>query len=140
MAVIVDIAEAVKDELNAGSFSQPFTSERAYQPTFKLEEMQTLHVTVVPKGVTTAAATRSEDQYEYSIDIGIQKKFQEQSELDGLMALVEEIADFLKRRTLSSCPEAVWVSNENTPIFAREHLDELRQFTSVLTVSYRVLR
>ena len=40
MAVITDIAEAVKDELNAGSFSQPFTAERHYRPLFELPEMK----------------------------------------------------------------------------------------------------
>jgi hypothetical protein len=56
------------------------------------------------------------------------------------MELVEEIADFFKQRRLDAYPQAVWVKTENAPIYAAEHMDELRQFTSVLTLTFRVLR
>ena len=142
MAVVTDIAEAVKDELNGGSFSQSFTAERHYQPVFELPEMKTLHVTVVPKGMTIHPASRGLIQHDYQIDIAVQKKFDtgENDELDVLMALVEEIGDFFRRRRLSSLPNAACVKIENTPIYAQEHMEQLRQFTSVITLTFRVLR
>ena len=56
VAGITEIADAVTAELNAGSFSQAFTAERHYRPVFDLPEMGTLHVTVVPQGMTIEAA------------------------------------------------------------------------------------
>jgi hypothetical protein len=53
---------------------------------------------------------------------------------------VEEIGLFLRDRRLAACPAAVWLRTENVPIYAPEHLDELRQFTSVLTLTFRVVR
>jgi len=52
--------------------------------------------------------------------------------------LVEQIADYLRRRPLGSIP-AAWVRTANDPIYAAEHLAEDRVFTSVLTVTYRVM-
>ena len=142
MAVIIDIAEAVKDELNGGSFSQEFTAERHYQPIFELPEMKTLHVTVVPKGVTIHPATRGLIQHDYQIDVAIQKKFSEGDnvDLDPLMGLVEEIGDFFRRRRLGGLPNAACVKIENVPIYAAEHMEQFRQFTSILTLTFRVLR
>ena len=141
MSRITDIADAVVAELNAGSFSETLGAERAYQPTFDLKEMKDLHVTVVPKSVTTAVASRADDQVDFAIDIGIQKKLGSDAgaEADVLMALVAEIAAFLNRRRLATAPDVIWVSTANEPIFSPEHFEQLRQFTSVLTVTYRAL-
>ena len=142
MAVITDIAEAVKDELNGASLSQEFTAERCYQPAFELAEMKTLHVTVVPKGMTVEPASRSLIQDDYQIDVAVQKKLNaaDNAELDELMGLVEEIGDFFRRRRLDAVPDAVCVKIENVPIYAPEHISELRGFTSILTLTFRVLR
>ena len=87
MPVITDIAEAVKDELNGGSFSQTFTAERHYKPAFDLPDMKTLHVTVVPKGLDMQATTRTSAQHDVQIDVAVQKKFTagDNAELDPLM-------------------------------------------------------
>jgi len=143
MTPIIDIADAVTAELNAveSPLASLATARRAYRPVFDLKEMKDLHVTVVPRGVERSTAGRGLAQREVQIDIGIQKKPAElsQAELDGLMALVENIADYLRGRRLGLTPEAVWVKTENAPIFAPEHLEQWRQFTSVLTLTYRVM-
>ena len=142
MSVIADIAEALKDELNDHDFSMEFEATRDYLPVFDLQDMQALHVTIVPAGVTMQKLDRSRTQSDVQVDIGIQKKLNagDNAEIDALMALVEEIVDFLRFRKLEGFPTAMWVSTENAPIFVREHLSEMRQFTSVLTLTYRVAR
>jgi len=141
--VIIDIADAVVTELNGGTFSEAFTAERHYKPVFDLPEMKTLHMTVVPKGVAAAPASRGLLQHDYQIDVAAQKKLSsgaaDNAEIDALMGLVEEIADFFKQRNLDSV-SAVWVATENAPVYSPEHISELRQFTSVLTLTFRVLR
>jgi len=142
MAVITEIADAVVAELNGASFSQTFTAERHYQPTFELPDMKDLHVTVVPKGLVIHPGSRSQNQHEYQIDVAVQKKFDkgDAAELDPLMTLVEEIADHFRFRRLGGFPNAAWLKTENKPVYAQEHMAELRQFTSILTLTYRVLR
>jgi hypothetical protein len=139
--VLTDIADAVVAELNAGSFGQSFTAQRAYLPVFDLAEMKDLHVTVVPKGLATTPFGRDSSQSDYAIDIGIQKKLSgtTAADIDPLMALVEEIGRFFRQRRLASYPDAIWVRTEHPHLYAPEHLSELRQFTSVLTLTFRVV-
>ena len=141
MSVIVDVAEAVKTELNEHEFSQAFTAERHYRPVFDLKDMKDLHVTVVPKGVTLSTAGRDRAQHDVQVDIAVQRKVTgSNDEADSLMALVDEIADFFRLRRLAEFKDAVWVGTENSPVFAPEHLEQLGQFTSVLTLTFRVLK
>jgi hypothetical protein len=64
----------------------------------------------------------------------------DQATLDTLTRLVAEIADRLRNNSLTALPEARLMELKNEPVFAPDHLDELRQFTSVLSVTYRVWR
>jgi len=139
MITIADIAEAVKDDLNVETFSEDFAAVRSYQPTYELADMGTLHVTVVPKAIAETPGTRHSSHFNYDIDIGVQKKIAATTDIDGLITLVREIAAFLARHRLVAQPEALWVGTINEPIFAPDHLEQMRQFTSVLTVTYRVL-
>ena len=141
MATAVNIAEAVKEELNNGEFSQTFTAERHYQPVFELKDMKTLHVTVVPKDVELQLATRNTSQHDCRVDVAIQKKLEttDLAEIDELMGLVEEIITFLSRRKLASVPGALWIRTVNEPIYAAEHLEQFRQFTSIVTLTYRMI-
>ena len=142
MAEIVGVAQAVTDELNAGSFSLPFTAERKYLPIYTLQDMKGLHVTVVPRGVAVSSLGRARNQYDYQVDVAVQKKLAEEEagEIDPLMSLVEEIADHFRLKRLAGYPNAAWARTTNEPVYDPEHLNELRQFTSVLTFSFRVVR
>ena len=140
-ACIVAIADAVTAELNGNSFSQAFTAQRLYLPVFDLQSMSDLKVTVVPKGITSSSLDRSRDTFDYHIDVAVQKKVPNQIEaIDSLMRLVEEIGDYFRSNPLSSYPGARCTNVENTPVYAPDHLQELRQFTSVLTLTFRLWR
>ena len=139
-STLTTLTDAVVDVLNTLEFSQAFTAERDYLPRFDLAEMKELRVTVVPKRVVSQAADRSRTQFDYDIDVGIQKKLQslDNSEIDELVALAEEIADQFRQQRLSAFPSAICLKAEVEPVFAQEHLDQLRQFTSVVTLSFRL--
>ncbi len=141
MAVILDIADAVAAQLNATPFSQPVTAERHYQPQFELSEMTALRVSVVPRSVTSKGLDRSRDSFDYKIDVAVQRKLDPTpGNLDALMTLVEEIADHFRSEPLAGYPQARCTEVENVPVYSLEHLDEFRQFTSVITLTYRVWR
>lgn len=142
MAVITDLADAVVAELGAGTFSQPVVAVRHYLPQYDLSEMQSLHVTVVPKTVQLAGGDRSRSQGDYGIDVAVQQKFDtgDNAELDALTNLTEELMDHFRGRRLASYPNAAWLKTDQRVLYAPEHIAELRQFTSVFTLTYRVLR
>lgn len=142
MAKIVEIAEAVVQELSGGQFSQPIEVQRYYRPSIELAQMKTLRVSVVPKGIAITGLTRTIDQYEYQLDVAVQKKLVGEGleEIDGLVGLVEEIADHFSPPRLSSLPDVLCVKVENIPVYSIEHLEEMRLFTSVLTLSFRAAR
>ena len=135
MSTIIAIADAMVACLNGagvGLFSKPFVAVRHYKPTFDLQDMKTLHVTVVPRGVELSTATRAAAQADVQVDIGVQQKLPpsgapgsggDTAELDALMHLVEEIADYFRSHRLAACPNVLWVKTENTPIYSPEHLE-----------------
>lgn len=138
---VLDIADAVVTDLNAASFSQAFTATRSLQPHYELPDLTKLKVTVLPKARAETPNSRATDSVDYSVDVGVQKKLNSpltQAELNALMLLVKEVTAFLNRRTPSG-QEVTWVGTLNEPIFAQEHLKEMNQFTSVLTVTYRAV-
>lgn len=143
MSVVVAIADAVAASLNSATFSLPFTAVRTYLPQYKLAEMQTLRVTIVPRSAAATNADRSRSQTDYGIDIAIQRKYASGTnpELDVLTTLVEDVLHHTRvNRQLSGLPQVHWVKSEVTALYAPDHMEQFRQFTSVITVTYRVIQ
>lgn len=136
-ADIVTIADQIVTDLNNGSFSLPFTAERAYLPVYDLPDAGTLKVTVVPKSDEGSLDSRSQSKHDYAIDIGVQQKPAaiDNASLDPLMRLVQEIADyFLFGKTPGG---ASLIAPEIRILYFPEHLQQLRQFTAVVTLTFR---
>lgn len=140
-AKIIAIADAVVTELNSTTFGPTFRAARKYIPVLKLEEMEKLYVTVVPKSLNHANIGRNSNQRDYEIDVAVQKRVSNPEEIprltDELMALTEAIANHFPRLVLNT--NAVVVGVANVPVYSPEHLEQLRQFTSVITLTFRVL-
>jgi hypothetical protein len=141
-AVAAAIAAAILADLTGHTFSPPITAARRYLPDLDLRAMDGVRVTVVPRSNTITNADRSRVANEIAVDVAVQKKLLAVSpeEVDPLMELVQHIADFLTRRPLPTVPGASWLRIANQPIYAPEHLQDKRLFTSVLTVTYIVHR
>ena len=141
-STLIALADSIVASLNAGAFSLPFEVQRGYRPAVGLPDLAAVMVTVIPKSLAITAATRADGFYDCAIDVGVQRQVNaaDPAELDALMSLVEEIGDHLRSRPLDGFPAAVWLSLENEPVFAPEHLEKEHVFTSVLTVTYRVRR
>lgn len=145
MSLITTIAEAVVTELNgvpAGTFDQAFTAARHYRPQFDLAELKTLRVSVVPRSIDITGLMRNANQHDVAIDVAVQKKVNpaDTAELDALMLLTEQIAEFFRLRRLAGLPEALWTKTDNVPVYSPEHLEQKQVFTSVLTLTFRVVR
>jgi hypothetical protein len=141
MKIAIDIADAIVAELGGNTFSEPLVATRRVLPEFELAELKALTVTVVPKSVAIANITRQSSSYEVAIDIGIQQKISADTdaEVARLSGVVTEIVTFMNRRKLTGFPAAVFVSMANEPVYAPEHLSEKRLFTSLITVTYKVI-
>jgi hypothetical protein len=139
MGKLTDIADAVVAVLNDSELTHEFTAERTLLPLYDLKTLKTLKVSVVPKGKKITQGARVLTIYEIQIDIGIQKKISDDSELDGLLKLVEDIAALFKAERLEGYPSAICMKKENEPIYDPDHLRQFHQFTSVVTLTFKVL-
>lgn len=143
MSTISTFADAVAEHINTGTYAQPVSAVRTYQPAFTLEELGELRVSVVPRTTTVSAASRESSTFEHVIDVGVQKKLpaeDDQAAIDELLELTEAIGDRLRHTRLAGFPEAAWVGLAHDPVVSSESLEQHRVFTSVLSVTYRVRR
>jgi hypothetical protein len=143
MSTISTLADAVAEHINAGTYAQPVSAVRTYQPAFTLEELGELRVSVVPKTTTVLAASRESSTYGHVLDVGVQKKLpaeDDQAVIDELLELTEAIGDRLRHTRLAGFPEAAWAGLAHEPVVSSESLEQHRVFTSVLSVTYRVRR
>ncbi len=137
-STILTIADAMVASLNGASFSMSFTAERHLVPNVGLEDLASLHVTIAPRTVTRTASGRRDSWLDCTIDVGVQKKVASDADADALIALTEEIAEYLSHQRLTGAAEAAWLGTTTDPLISPEHLDQQRAFTSVVSVTYRV--
>ena len=141
ICTITELTNAVVAELNAESWSQDVIVHKHYRPRYDSTTLSNIFLTVVPRSYTIDSSSRTHVGCSYVIDLAIQKKLSEESneELDELISLVEEIANYFRDRRLAAMPNALCTKIENEPIYALEHLDEIRCFTSIITLTFLVL-
>lgn len=143
MSTIIAIADALAAHINAGTFSQPVNAVRMFQPAFTLEELKDLRISVVPRTTGISAASRDSSNFDCVLDVGVQKKLPAEgdvAEIDGLLDLVEAIADHVRLKRLPDAPDVAWVGIAHEPVVSSEALEQHRVFTSVLSVTYRMRR
>jgi hypothetical protein len=145
-SVCVEVADAVVAEINDAKLGMPLSAARSYEPGHTLDELQVVQISVVPATLEIGQAARSAGSYDYSIQVGVQKKLLAadgeplRDEIDGLVELTEQIGDLLRNRRLKQYMNACCTGVKHEPICAAEHLLEMRVFTAVLTMTYRVYR
>ena len=137
-AAIVQLADAVVADLNAATFSQPFTAQRSYLPRWKLEELATIRVTVVPKDDVGERASRVQWQEDYQLDVAIQQRLgaNETAQMDALVLLGQELADYFKSRNPAG-DLATLVAVAFAPLFDPDHLEKHKTLTTVLNLTFR---
>ena len=144
---ILATADAVVATINASgllaAFPGALPAVRAYLPQYDLQDMDVLHVTVVPKGIVEVIGSRDGIQYDHSVDVAVQKRSQAGgtlTDLDALTDLAQELAASFRLARLAAFPAASWIRTEHLALYDTDHLQRLHQFTSVFTLTFRVLR
>jgi hypothetical protein len=142
MTTVLQVADSVVAQLNASEFDHEFEAERLYVPNFDLEDMKELRVSVVPRDVELLPHDRAHNKYHCRVDVAVQKKFNTgtNEEIDPLVDLVEKIADEFRLKRLASFQAARCVKAEHNVLYSSEHWEQLRQFTSLLTLTFELAR
>lgn len=137
-AVIVQIADAIVSDLSENEFSQAFSIARTYLPRFKSEDLDEVRVSVVPKDDVGQRASRAQWQQDYKIDLAIQQKLgsDEQAQMDALILLGQELADYFKQHSLTGNPAALFECGY-APLFDPDHLENHKTLTTVLNLTFR---
>ncbi len=131
-AVIVDIAEYIKDEINNSDISD--VAERNYIQHERLEKITGTEIWVQPNEHRIERATRTKDQHEYDIDVSLFKRCMTTAETDDLVLLSEEIYQFLRSLEINgSLPSVVTMPT----MFSPDDLLERNLFASVITVTVK---
>jgi len=138
---LLPIADAVVTTINGATLGQPVNAERLFLPQFELQEMNVLRVVVVPKDEERKPLSRAQKQVTYSVEIGVLKKLAstDAAEIDPLCDLVAGIAALFDGKRLEAVPDAICTVAKTDPVYSVEHLEQLRQFTSVVTLSFKTV-
>ena len=140
-SAVADLANAVASFINDGPFTVPATV--AYLPTHGLEEMAAPQITVMPRSMSVEKLDRATEAYDVQIDVALQQRVNDEQsapEVEGLLGLVEQLADYLKFEALPAMPGAMFIGIANEPIYSQDHLREHHVFTAVVTLTYRIRR
>lgn len=145
---VIAVADAVVARLKSVAYIQPFTPVRRLRPILELTNADALAVLVTPKSQEAEPLTRNADAFDVAVDVGVMKRIThsdtDETDAEEMLALVEQIIDQLRHFDLvlgtEAGAQALFVSLVNRPIYAAEQFDQQRQFTSVVTVTYRVMR
>lgn len=148
---IEKVAEAIRDELAVGQFSKEFIPEESYDAKLKLEDADTLHVTVVPVRSEPERMDRGAIRWANLVDIGIRQRFSaihqdddtgaiENRHVHALLYLEQEIAQFFfNKPRLTNYDDAV-LSDEYPPTvrvgWVPKHMETWNQFTGIIRVAY----
>ena len=142
MGMMTDLWEAVAAELEDATFSQSLTVVREYVPRRVLTDLtEEVLAIVAPGRVIIANLDRGRIIRDMGIQIALQCKVAdlEVSTVDPLLDLVEEVADHFRALHLPEMIDARWWQSEHTGLYLPEHADQFLAFTSVVTLTYKLV-
>ncbi|MCL2119670.1 MAG: hypothetical protein FWH27_14735 [Planctomycetaceae bacterium] len=133
MSLPIQMADAVLQKIKEAF--PGVQSERRYVPSLELKDTKETRIIVVPKDISYERASRSHNNVQVAVDVAVMRKFQkgDAAELDPLCDLVESILKLFDSKPLG---DALCFKAQNVPIYAQEHYDKWRQFTSLITLTF----
>jgi hypothetical protein len=152
----VTIAAAVVTALSGGTFAQAFTAGRKYVPLLPLDALglagflATVWIGDERRQVYSRAQTRKDLDIHIGLEARIQPSTKPESvaaadvaELDGLMEVAEQVADFLEPLGKASpnlgTTGATWTKTVVNGPYSPQSLREERVFASGLVITYAYL-
>ena len=130
MSEVVTLAEKVVAEL------EEYNAELSFFPEFELRDLDEMRVVVVPVGTQYKTLSRSSHEELPRVQIGILKRGSEE-ELPELLKFVEGLGLGFLNKKLGS---ATCICVAYNPIYSPDHLRERGQFTSVIELTFKLLK
>ncbi len=146
--MIDDLCIAVRDQLNAATFTPPFTVTINDSPEFDIEDLASLKVTMLPFGVMREAETRGHDSEQFVIQIAFQKHAPARPEggTDSVVTMSKElrnlqqtVANWLSvrsRRIPPTYTTARLRKIEQVPLYDSTALRQERRYVGVMQLTY----
>lgn len=131
-APILEVADAVVGELNAQTFTLPFTATRVYIPEEDLTQYDQLAVNVIAENAAESTIAIKK----FKINVLVQQKIDplDLAQVDPLVNLVDEIATFLQGLRPSGAPGSALVLSNPDPLYDHDQLNENRLFKSIVVL------
>ncbi len=130
MSELLNLANAVADSL------AEYRAEVTLFPEFDLRELDEMRVAVVPLSTEYKTLSRTACEELLKIQIGVLKRCNGDG-LDDALRFVEALGlGFLNRKLAG----AACVAAGYNPIYSPEHLRERGQFTSVIELTFKLIR
>lgn len=146
-SLVIQVAEGVKTALNStanapsGGWVLAFTAQRQYVPVHSVDDLETLTVTVIAGEDNRETNSRSTQQRDLVIQVGVQKHYASETEVDTLMRLSEQIAGTFggDNAKVSSVAGVRWISTRHIPLANPEQSQALQVFTSAIGLTFRAV-
>lgn len=128
MANVVEISKSVANYLS--DFEATFSTI----PEFSLKQLEKRRIVVVPMNTSYKIISRGAIEEECKVSVGVLKRITD-DELEKMISFVSYLATYLLGSTHcgSKC-----VLSEYDPLYYPEHLRENRQFTSIITLTFKM--
>lgn len=157
-SMIAAVGDALRDEIAGHDFGVEFESERSYgQWDDRLDELERrlridVVVVTVPVVEDVSQASQEDVEYKLNYDVVIRKLLNGEGDrdpihnriandaVDRLVYVTEQVLEFLAKRPLAGYDEASWESMRLRVVGWRKHLKEYGQFTSIIRVTYSVVK
>ncbi|HBG28589.1 MAG: hypothetical protein A2Y10_08580 [Planctomycetes bacterium GWF2_41_51] len=139
--MVLQLAEKIVNTLNDSEFALAFTAVKTLFPFYELKDLANLKVTVVPKSVNITTASRNSSEFDYQVDIAIQKavKRPDDTEITVLTELALAIAKSFRNKVYQDIG-AVCFKQSIDPLYFVEHIQPPSVFTSVVTLNFKVIQ
>ncbi len=130
MSEVLSIAELICDEL------AKYKAELLFVPEFELHELEEMKIVVVPTATEYKTLSRSAHEELMKVQIGILKRCTE-DDVKELLQFSQDLGlSFLNKKL----GEAMCLSVAFNPIYSAEHLRERNQFTSVIELTFKLVK
>lgn len=130
MSEVLNVAEAVAAELSE------YGAEVSFFPEFELRDLDDMRVVVVPLSTEYKTLSRAVHEELPKVQIGVLKRCGEDG-LNDMLRFVEGLGlGFLNKKLVG----ATCVCVAYNPIYSPEHLRERGQFTSVIELTFKLVK
>lgn len=130
MIQVARLCQAIADVLNSQEWSHEFTAEQKWVTSIYAENAAGLTVTLVPESEQkTAIARGAKTQNTVVLSVIAQKRVEDPSEVDGLVALTQALDHAILEHRLFKTIDGTWSYVSSETGFIREHLEQFSVFT-----------